>query len=48
MSFMKTHKDKKELMELKHDPVPGYRGVFAVVFTLSLSYMAYILFQPCF
>ncbi|MCM2286333.1 MAG: hypothetical protein NDI81_16235 [Desulfobacula sp.] len=45
---MKPHKDKKELMELKHDAVPGYRGVFSVVFTLSLLYMAFILFQPCF
>lgn len=40
--------DKKELMELKHDAVPGYRGVFIVVFTLSLLYMGYILLQPCF
>ncbi len=45
---MKPTKEKKELMELKHDAVPGYRGIFAVVFTLSLLYMAYILFQPCF
>ncbi|NOX32966.1 MAG: hypothetical protein GXP56_04415 [Deltaproteobacteria bacterium] len=45
---MNTSKDKKELMELKHDSVPGYKGVFAVVFTFSLLYMAYILFQPCF
>jgi hypothetical protein len=45
---MKTNKDKSELMELKHDPVPGYKGIFSVVFTLSLLYMAFILFQPCF
>jgi hypothetical protein len=45
---MKTNNDKKELMELKHDAVPGYRGVFIVVFTISLLYMAYILSQPCF
>ena len=44
---MKTGKDKSELMELKHDAVPGYRGIFSVVFTLSLLYMAFILFQPC-
>jgi len=37
-----------ELMELKHDPVPGYKSVFTIVFTLSLIYMAYILFQPRF
>ena len=40
--------DNKELMELKHDAIPGYTGVFLVVFTLSLAYMAYILSQPCF
>ncbi len=45
---MEPRKDKKELMELKHDPLPGYKSVFGVVFTLSLLYMAYILFQPCF
>ncbi len=40
--------DNKELMELKHDAIPGYTGVFLVVFTLSLVYMAYILSHPCF
>ena len=45
---MKANKNKNELMELKHDAVPGYRGAFLVVFTLSLIYMAYILLQPCF
>lgn len=38
----------EELMELKHDPVPGYKPVFIVVFAVSLLYMAYILSQPCF
>ncbi len=42
-------KDKhEELMELKHDAVPGYRPVFLVVFIASCLYMAYILSQPCF
>jgi hypothetical protein len=47
---MKQNKSnhEKELMELKHDPVPGYRPVFLVVFTLSLLYMAFILTQPYF
>ena len=40
--------DKKELMELKHDAVPGYRPVFMVVFAVSCLYMAYILSQPVF
>ncbi|WP_281357831.1 hypothetical protein [Desulfobacter latus] len=35
--------DDKELMELKHDPVPGYKPVFVVVFTIACLYMAFIL-----
>ncbi len=31
---MNTQHDK-ELMELKHDPVPGYKPVFVVVFTIA-------------
>lgn len=45
---MEKKDDKKELMELKHDPVPGYKPVFMVVFCISLLYMAYILIQPRF
>lgn len=45
---MKPDKEKKELMELKHDAVPGYRPIFAIVFAASSIYMAYILLQPCF
>ncbi|WP_279615107.1 hypothetical protein [Desulfospira joergensenii] len=41
------NKNKTELMELKHDAVPGYRPVFLVVFAASCAYMAYILSQPC-
>ncbi len=40
--------DKKELMELKHEAVPGYRPVFLAVFAVSCLYMAYILSRPCF
>jgi hypothetical protein len=29
----------KELKELKHDPVPGYRPAFYIIFVLSLIYM---------
>ncbi len=41
-------KHETELMELKHEAVPGYKPVFIVVFAASLVYMAYILSQPCF
>ena len=40
--------DNNELMELKHDAVPGYRPAFIVVFAASMVYMGYILSQPCF
>lgn len=43
---MKKH--EQELMELKHEAVPGYKPVFMIVFAVSLVYMAYILSQPCF
>ena len=32
----------QELKELKHDPVPGYRPAFFVIFGLSLVYMIVI------
>jgi hypothetical protein len=32
----------QELKELKHDPVPGYRPAFYVVFTISLVYLVII------
>lgn len=35
----------KEIMELKHDPQPGYRTVFFIVLILSSAYLAYILFK---
>jgi hypothetical protein len=32
----------KELMELKHEPVPGYRPAFYVIFCISLIYLIII------
>ena len=31
-----------ELQELKHDPVPGYRPAFYIVFGISLIYLVII------
>ncbi len=45
---MNSDHEHEELMELKHDAVPGYRPVFVVVFTLACIYMGYILSHPCF
>jgi hypothetical protein len=38
------HPPQHELMELQHEPVPGYRPVFYVVFTISSLYFALILY----
>jgi len=35
-------KHKEELMELKHDPVPGYRPVFFVAFAVGVVYLAIV------
>ena len=32
----------QELKELKHDPVPGYRPAFFIIFGISLIYLAMI------
>ena len=32
-------------MELKHDPVPGYRPIFFVAITVGLVYLGVILFN---
>jgi hypothetical protein len=32
----------KELIELKHDPVPGYKPAFYIVFGISLAYLVFI------
>ncbi len=37
--------EHEELMELKHDPVPGYRPIFFVAITVGLLYMGVILYN---
>jgi hypothetical protein len=32
-------------MELSHDPVPGYRTIFFVAFTVGVLYLGFILFK---
>lgn len=32
-------KKHKELTELKHDPVPGYKRIFYIVFTIGVLYL---------
>jgi len=34
----------EEKMELSHEPVPGYRKVFAIVLAIASLYLAIILF----
>ena len=42
---MSGHGDKdKELMELKHDALPGFRPVFYVVFALGIIYLAAVFY----
>ncbi len=33
---------EEEIMELSHDPVPGYRPAFYIIFAISLIYLAII------
>jgi hypothetical protein len=33
----------EEIMELSHEPVPGYRGVFYIVLAVAAGYLAAIL-----
>jgi hypothetical protein len=35
-----AHDTNKEIMELGHDPVPGYKPVFYVVFAVACVYLA--------
>jgi len=37
--------EKEEIMELKHDPVPGYRPAFFIIFGVSLVYLVIIFFM---
>ena len=34
----------KEIMELGHDPVPGYRPIFFVTFAVGVIYLAMIFY----
>ncbi len=33
-------KEKEELMELRHEPVPGYKKFFFIVFAVGVLYLA--------
>ncbi len=38
-------KEKEELKELAHEPVPGYRTVFYIVMAIAVLYLAIILLK---
>jgi hypothetical protein len=31
---------KEEIMELGHEPVPGYKKIFYIIFTVGILYLA--------
>ena len=33
---------EKEIRELKHEPEPGYRAAFYIIFTVAILYLAFI------
>lgn len=37
-------KQEKEIRELKHEPEPGYRAAFYIVFAAAVLYLAMIYF----
>jgi hypothetical protein len=39
---MEEKEEKEEKMELSHEPVPGYRPTFYIIFAVSLIYLAII------
>jgi hypothetical protein len=39
------HDHDKEPMELKHDPLPGYRPAFFVALAVGIIYMGVILYN---
>jgi hypothetical protein len=39
------HDNPEELMELKHDPVPGYRPIFFVAITVGLIYLGVVFYH---
>lgn len=36
-------KEHKELMELKHDPAPGYKTAYYLILSAAVAYLALIL-----
>jgi hypothetical protein len=38
-------KEREEIKELKHEPVPGYRTVFYIVLTIAALYLAVIILK---
>lgn len=32
--------EKEEIMELSHEPVPGYKKIFYIVFAVGILYLA--------
>ena len=40
--------DNKEIMELSHEPVPGYRKAFFIAITVGYLYLALILLNTLF
>jgi hypothetical protein len=40
--------DHKEIMELDHEPVPGYKGAFYIAITVGSLYLALILANTLF
>jgi len=40
--------ENKEIMELSHEPVPGYRGAFYIAITVGSLYLALILYNTLF
>lgn len=41
---LKMAKEKEELKELKHDPMPGFRPLFYIVFSIGVLYLGTIAF----
>ncbi len=37
--------ERKEKMELSHEPVPGYMAIFLIAITIGVLYLGFILFK---
>jgi len=35
---------KEEIKELKHDPIPGYKSIFYIAFSVGILYLGTIIF----